>query len=143
MFCLFLTSTPRLRALLRMRGRAIVVLLISWHILARIIWHTMIPGVARRSRGASVTLHLIPGITLVCFQSFSGIQLHYHCTKIPESCTQNPDEIPAEVCPGYKYKDDTILFPCVGFCPGSKYKPVDEFRDLGATNQPSRKYSGI
>jgi hypothetical protein len=34
-----------------------------------------------------VTLHLIPGITFVCFQSFSGIYLHCHCTEIPDYCT--------------------------------------------------------
>src|SRR5260370_34483446 len=95
------------------------------------------------SWNAYVTLHLIPGITLVCFQSFSGIQLHCHCTKIPDSCTQNPDEVPAEVCPGYKYKDDAILFPCIGFGPGFEYKPLDQFRDLRAAKQLSRTYSGI
>ena len=53
-----------------------------------------------------------------------------HCTKIPDSCTQNPDEVPGEVCPGYQYKSDTILFQSIGFGPGFEYKPLDEFRDL-------------
>jgi hypothetical protein len=44
---------------------------------------------------------------------------------------------------GYKYKDDTILFPCIAFGPGFEYKPVDEFRDLRAAKQPSKAYSGI
>jgi hypothetical protein len=35
---------------------------------------------------------------------------------------KNPDEVPAEVYPGYKYKDDTILFPCINFGPGFEYK---------------------
>jgi hypothetical protein len=45
------------------------------------------------------------------------------CTKIPDSCTQNPDEVPGEVCPGYKYKSDTILFQSIGFGPGFEDKP--------------------
>jgi hypothetical protein len=61
----------------------------------------------------------------------------------PDSCTQNPDEVPGEVCPGYKYKSDTILFPSIGFGPGFEYKPLDEFRDLSAAKQSSRTYSGI
>jgi hypothetical protein len=52
-------------------------------------------------------------------------------------------KVSAEVCPGYKYKDDTILFPCISFCPGFEYKPLDEFRDLSAAKQSSRTYSGI
>jgi hypothetical protein len=39
-----------------------------------------------------------------------------------------------KVCPGYKYKDDAILFPCISFGPGFEYKPIDEFRDLRAAN---------
>jgi len=31
---------------------------------------------------AAVALHSIPGITFVCFQSFSGLYLHCHCTEI-------------------------------------------------------------
>src|ERR1700704_5418666 len=54
--------------------------------------------------------------------------MHSHYTKIPDSCTQNPDEVPGKVCPGYKYKSDTILFPSIGFSPGFEYKPLDEFR---------------
>jgi hypothetical protein len=30
----------------------------------------------------------------------------------------------------YKYKDDTILFPCVSFRPGFEYKQLGEFRDF-------------
>jgi hypothetical protein len=41
-----------------------------------------------------------------------------------------PGRVPGEVCPGYKYKSDIILFPSIGFGPGFEYKPLDEFRDL-------------
>jgi hypothetical protein len=64
-------------------------------------------------------------------------------TKIPENCTQNPDEVPREVCPGYNYKSDTILFRSIDLRPGFDYKPIDEFRDLGASKQLSRPFSGI
>jgi hypothetical protein len=40
--------------------------------------------------------------------------------------------------PGYKYKDDTILFPCISFCPGFEYKQLGGFRDLNAAKQPCR-----
>jgi hypothetical protein len=36
---------------------------------------------------AAVTLHSNPGITLFCFQSFSGIEVHCRCTEIPDCCT--------------------------------------------------------
>jgi hypothetical protein len=68
------------------------------------------------------TLYSNPGITLVCYQSVSGIYLQIHCTEIPECCIKIPDEVPAEVCLGYKYKDDTILFPCSSFGPGFEYR---------------------
>src|SRR5258708_3581754 len=47
-----------------------------------------------------------------------------------------------QVCPGFKHKDDAILFPCIGFCPGFEYKQSGEFRDLSAAKQPFRSYSG-
>jgi hypothetical protein len=52
-------------------------------------------------------------------------------------------QVSAEVCPGYKYKDDTILFPCISFGPGFEYKQLSGFRDLKAAKQPFRTYSGI
>jgi len=64
-------------------------------------------------------------------------------TSVHSKGTQNPDEVPGEVCPGHKYKSDTILFPSIGFGPGFEYKPLDEFRDLSAAKQSSRTYSGI
>jgi hypothetical protein len=31
----------------------------------------------------------------------------------------------AKVCPGYKYRNDTNLLACIGFCPGFEYKHLD------------------
>jgi hypothetical protein len=90
-----------------------------------------------------VTLHLNPGITLICFNPSLGFNCIVTALKSRTVAPKTRDEVPAEVCPGYKYKDDTILFPCIGFGPGFEYKPRGEFRDLRAAKQPSRTYSGI
>jgi hypothetical protein len=63
---------------------------------------------------------------------------HFHCP-----IRRVHSKVSAEVCPGYKYKDDTILFPCVSFGPGFEYKQLGGFRDLNAAKQPCRTYSGI
>ena len=44
-------------------------------------------ALSSRSAIGSVTLQSNPGITLVCYESVSGIYLHIRCTEIPESCT--------------------------------------------------------
>jgi hypothetical protein len=63
---------------------------------------------------------------------------YFHCLN-----RRVHSKVPGEVCPGYKYKSDIILFPSIGFGPGFEYKPLDEFRDLSAAKQSSRTYSGI
>jgi hypothetical protein len=55
----------------------------------------------------------------------------------------NPDEVHAEVCPGYKYKDATMLFACISVGLGFEYKQLGGFRDFNAAKQPRRTYSGI
>jgi hypothetical protein len=54
-----------------------------------------------------------------------------------------PGGVPAEVCPGYKYKDDTILSLCINFGPGFEYKQLGGFRGLSGAKQPCRTYSGF
>ncbi len=84
---------------------------------------TQLGACSSRATSASisgVTLYSNPGITLVLFPGFN----YRFITKIP-------DEVPAEVCPGYKYKDDTILFPCISFGPEFEYKqarPTPRFK---------------
>jgi hypothetical protein len=79
---------------------------------------------------SSVTLHSNPGMPPVCFQSFSGISVHYPCIKIPDYCTKKPDKVDAEVCPGCKYKDAVMSFMCIGFIPGFECKQLGGFRNL-------------
>ena len=50
---------------------------------------------------------------------------YFHCLN-----RRVHSKVPAEVCPGYKHKDDTILFPCIGFGPAFEYNQLGEFRDL-------------
>jgi hypothetical protein len=43
----------------------------------------------------------IPELRLFVFNPFLGFKLHCHCTEFPDCCVQDPDEVSAEVCPGY------------------------------------------
>jgi hypothetical protein len=62
---------------------------------------------------------------------------------MPDCCTSNPDEVSAKVCPGYKYKDVTILFACIGVFPIFEYKQLGKFRELSAGFGPESAFSGI
>jgi hypothetical protein len=72
-------------------------------------WHRNGPN---PSVFAAVALHSIPGITLACFQSFSGIWLRYHCTEIPDCLHKIQTKFLLKfVRDRYKHKADTIFFP--------------------------------
>jgi hypothetical protein len=57
--------------------------------------------------------------------------------------TRHMRDISEWACSGYKYKDDTILFACLAFCPGFEYKQLGKFRELRAGSGPESAFSGI
>ena len=64
-----------------------------------------------------VARHLIHGIALVCFQSFSEIQL-----KSRTVAKKTPTKFLLKFVRDISTKDDTILFPCISFGPGFEYR---------------------
>jgi len=92
---------------------------------------------------ALVTLHLNPGITLVCFHPFPGFNCIVTALTIPESCTQNPDEVLVKFVRDISTKVTLSFSPSIGFGPGFEYKPLDEFRDFKCCKTVLQNIFGI
>jgi hypothetical protein len=75
----------------------------------------------------------------IFFRDFTALSLH----SIAGPLHINLDKVSAKVSTGYKYKDDTILFACIGFCPGFEYKQLGKFRELSAVFRPESAFSSI
>jgi hypothetical protein len=73
-----------------------------------------------------------PESRLFVFNPFPGFDCIITVFKRRTVAHKTRTKVSAKVCPGYKYKDDTIL-ACIGFYPGFEYKQLGKFRELSAT----------
>ena len=85
----------------------------------------------------------MPESRLFVFNPFPGFKCIVAALKSRTVAHKTRTKVSAEVCSGYKYKDDTILFPCISFDPGFEYKQLSGFRDINAANSPSEDIVGF